>query len=148
MVYGRSWAGRTWVYGRTAYQMDVPLAAARKLYNANWDECRDLWKEQYRHKKHPESAPPPRYAQTKFINWFSGSYMTVEEEPARPTGEPSAREPEPSPLLPIDTEEISQYERRAREREQAYQDAFNRMQQRCYHKWLGIRKASQEGTHG
>jgi hypothetical protein len=74
--------------------------------------------------------------------------MTVEEEPARPTGEACAREPEPSPLLPIDTEQISQYKRRAREREQAYQDAFNRMQQRCYHKWLGIRKASQEGTHG
>jgi hypothetical protein len=120
--------------------MDVPFAAARQLYNENCDGCRDLWKEQYRYKKHPESAPPPRYAQTKFINWLSGSYMTVEEEPARPTGENSAQ-PEPSPLLPIDTEEISEYKRRAREREQAYQDAFNRMQQRCYQKWLALKKS-------
>ena len=127
--------------------MDVPFAAARELYNANWDGCRDLWKEQYRYKHHPESAPAPRYAQTKFINWLSGSYMSVEEEPPRPTGEPSAREPAPSLLLPIASKQISEYERRAREREQAYQDAFNRMQQRCYQKWLGIRKAHQEGTH-
>jgi hypothetical protein len=46
MVHDRSWAARTWVYGRTSYQMDVPFVAARELYNKNWDGCRDLWKEQ------------------------------------------------------------------------------------------------------
>jgi hypothetical protein len=75
ITLARSWAARTWVYGRTAYQMDVPLAAARELYNENWDGCRDLWKEQYRYKKHPDSAPPPRYAQTKFGAHLNGAHL-------------------------------------------------------------------------
>jgi hypothetical protein len=35
ITLARSWAARTRVYGRTSYQMDVPYAAARKLYNTN-----------------------------------------------------------------------------------------------------------------
>jgi len=79
MVLARSWAARTWIYGKTAYQMDVPYAAARELYNKNWDGCRNLWKELYRAKKHPGSAPAVRYSQNTMIGWFSGTYMTIED---------------------------------------------------------------------
>jgi hypothetical protein len=65
MVLARSWAARTWIYGKTAYQMDVPFAAARELYNKNWDGCRDLWKELYRAKKHLGSAPQCAIHRTK-----------------------------------------------------------------------------------
>jgi hypothetical protein len=104
MIHGRSWAGRTWVYGRTAYQMDVPLAAARELYNANWDGCRDFWKASYRARKHPESSPPPQYSQTKIIGWFSGAYITVENPPTlRNAVEPTQRtEPLVKPPRPED----------------------------------------------
>ena len=44
MVLDRSWAARSWINGKTNVQMDVPFAAARELYNKNWDGCRDLWK--------------------------------------------------------------------------------------------------------
>ena len=37
MVLDRSWAARTWINGKTTVQMDVPFAAARELYNKNWD---------------------------------------------------------------------------------------------------------------
>jgi hypothetical protein len=63
-----------WVYGKTTVQMDVPIAAARELYNKNWDGCRDLWKELYRAKKHPGSAPAVRFSQNTMIGWFSGTY--------------------------------------------------------------------------
>jgi hypothetical protein len=43
ITLARSWAARTWVYGRTAYQMDVPLAAARELYNANCSHYLKDW---------------------------------------------------------------------------------------------------------
>src|SRR5215467_12874881 len=52
MVLDRSWAARTWINGKTTVQMDVPFAAARELYNKNWDGCRDLWKAIYRARKH------------------------------------------------------------------------------------------------
>jgi hypothetical protein len=45
MVLDRSYAARTWINGKTTIQMDVPFAAARRLYNKNWDGCRDLWNE-------------------------------------------------------------------------------------------------------
>jgi hypothetical protein len=134
ITLARSWAARTWVYGRTSDQMDVPHAAARELYNANWDGCRDLWKEQYRYKHHPESAPPPRYAQTKFINWFSGSYMTVEDPPVKDS---CGELPQPAlpPEPPISTNEFSESMSRAAERERAYGQRFNARQQKRYEAW-------------
>ena len=43
--------GRTWIHGRTSVLMDVHKYQARRIYNENWDHCRDLWKENYRRKK-------------------------------------------------------------------------------------------------
>jgi hypothetical protein len=52
----REWArsaswGRTSVEGRTTPCPDVFKYNARKMYNENWDGCRDLWKERYRKRK-------------------------------------------------------------------------------------------------
>ena len=76
MVLDRSWAARTWMYGRNSVLADIHLSGARQMYNKNWDGCRDLWKELYRAKKHPGSAPAVRYSQKTMIGWFSGTYMT------------------------------------------------------------------------
>jgi hypothetical protein len=53
--------GRTWVV------MDVTRQGARQMYNKNWDGCRDLWKENYRHSKlirfftdRPITPPDPK----------------------------------------------------------------------------------------
>jgi hypothetical protein len=43
--------GRTWMCGRTRVVADIFKCDARKMYNANWDGCRDLWKESYRKRK-------------------------------------------------------------------------------------------------
>jgi hypothetical protein len=57
MVLGRSAGGRTWIQGRTSVLMDVHNFEARKLYNQNWDGCRDLWKEHYRQRKLSRGQP-------------------------------------------------------------------------------------------
>jgi hypothetical protein len=48
MVLDASQCGRTWMHGRTGVVADIFKCAARKMYNKNWDGCRDLWKENYR----------------------------------------------------------------------------------------------------
>jgi hypothetical protein len=70
MVQNASIFGRTWIYGRNGVLADVFKCAARKLYNENWDGCRDLWKENYRRRKllrfytdHPIKPPDPKLAQ-------------------------------------------------------------------------------------
>jgi hypothetical protein len=50
-VRNASTFGRTWMYGRTCMVADVFKNDARKMYNENWDGCRDLWKEEYRRRK-------------------------------------------------------------------------------------------------
>jgi hypothetical protein len=57
MVLARSAGGRTWIFGRTRMLIDVHNCEARKIYNENWDGCRDLWKERYRQKKLSRSEP-------------------------------------------------------------------------------------------
>jgi hypothetical protein len=74
---------------------DVFKCDARKMYNKNWDGCRDLWKEHYRKR------------------------MSLRGQPAPP------RDPQ-----------IIEFERREREREQAYRKRFNRNQQERYERWL------------
>jgi hypothetical protein len=37
--------------GQTSVVMDIPRQGAAKMYRANWDGCRDLWKASYRHLK-------------------------------------------------------------------------------------------------
>jgi hypothetical protein len=51
MVKYASIFGRTWIYGRNETLIDVFKRDAGETYNKNWDGCRDLWKEQYRHRK-------------------------------------------------------------------------------------------------
>jgi hypothetical protein len=51
MVRDASTFGRTWITGRTSMVADVFKHDARKMYNENWDGCRDLWKESYRLRK-------------------------------------------------------------------------------------------------
>jgi hypothetical protein len=136
--------GRTWISGRTSTLMDVHNYEARRLYNENWDGCRDFWKANYRARKHPESSPPPRYAQTKIIGWFSGMYMEVENPPASE----NVVEPAPPPIAPAIVEpvdpRIAEYERQYREREQAEHDAFNRQQREHHETWLRIRRPAHE----
>ena len=43
--------GRTWIQGRNSLLGDVFNCDARRLYNENWDGCRDLWKKYYRRRK-------------------------------------------------------------------------------------------------
>jgi hypothetical protein len=141
MVLDRSWAARTWINGKTTVQMDVPFAAARELYNKNWDGCRDLWKAVYRARKHPGQAPPIQYSQTRIMGWFSGAYMTVED----PSDQREPRETEqlpPAPPLPPRDPRALEYERKWREREQAKADRFNRAQQKRYEEWLKKKKKS------
>ena len=84
MVLDRSWAARTWINGRTTVQMDVPFAAARELYNKNWDGCRDLWKAIYRARKHPGQTPPIQYSQTRMMGWAFGRIHDGGESSQRP----------------------------------------------------------------
>jgi hypothetical protein len=67
MVLDASQFGRTWMHGRTHVVADIFKCGARKMYNANWDGCRDLWKENYRRRKlwrfytdHPITPPDPQ----------------------------------------------------------------------------------------
>jgi hypothetical protein len=53
----RNVAARTWVAGRHSTLIDVSFQQARKLYNQNWDGCRDCWKENYRAEKERRSLP-------------------------------------------------------------------------------------------
>jgi hypothetical protein len=51
MVMNASIFGRCWIHGRTSVLMDVHKYQARRIYNENWDGCRDAWKENYRRRK-------------------------------------------------------------------------------------------------
>src|SRR5690242_6367338 len=51
MVLDASQFGRTWMHGRTYIVADIFKCDARKMYNENWDGCRDRWKESYRRRK-------------------------------------------------------------------------------------------------
>ena len=77
MVRFTSMFGRCWITGRTSTLMDVYKNEARRLYNENWDGCRDLWKANYRARKHPGTSSPPRYAETKIIGGLSGGYLEL-----------------------------------------------------------------------
>jgi hypothetical protein len=41
MVRAASQFGRTWMHGRTWVVADIFKCDARKMYNKNWDGCRD-----------------------------------------------------------------------------------------------------------
>ena len=145
-IRGASVFGRCWVYGQTSYQMDVPKYAARSLYNENWDGCRDFWKANYRARKHPGSSPPPRYAQTKIIGWFSGGYMEVENPPASENVVEPAPPIEPAIVEPVEPRDpkLVEYDRQYAAARQAEHDAFNRQQQEHYETWLRIRRPAHE----
>ena len=51
MIRDTSMFGRTWIRGRNSVLIDVFKQEARRIYNHNWDGCRDLWKENYRKRK-------------------------------------------------------------------------------------------------
>ena len=68
MVLTRSAGGRTWIQGRTILLRDVHNFQARELYNQNWDGCRDLWKERYRHRMslRGQRVPPKEPKQIEY----------------------------------------------------------------------------------
>jgi hypothetical protein len=133
--------GRTWIVGRTSTQMDVPLYAARRLYNENWDGCRDWWKANYRASKHPESSPPPRYAQTKIIGWFSRRVHDCRES-TNSKQCPRADTADHEPLVRPPNPKTVEHEHQASEHEQAKHKAFNRRQEQCYATWLRRRRSA------
>jgi hypothetical protein len=138
MVHSASVFGRCWIWGRTSILMDVYKNNARRLYNENWDGCRDLWKANYRARKHPGTSLPPRYTQTKIIGGFSGAYM---ELPAsEDVGDPAP--PAEPPIVEQVDPRVAEYNRQYLEREQAKGEAFNRRQKRCYRAWLRLRGAA------
>src|SRR4029077_15639390 len=51
MVIDASKFGRMWMLGQTSVVADIFKCDARKMYNKNWDGCRDVWKENYRRRK-------------------------------------------------------------------------------------------------
>jgi hypothetical protein len=130
--------GRTWIFGRTSTLMDVHKYEARRLYNENWDGCRDLWKANYRARKHPGTSSPPRYTQTKLIGGFSGGYMEL------PASEDLVEPPAKPPIVePVDPR-VAESERLYLQRRQAEHDEFNRQQEKCYRSWLRRRRSAHE----
>ena len=72
------------------------------------------------------------------MGWLSGAYMTVEDPRSTQI---TPRETEQLPPPPRDPRAL-EYERKWRERQQAYRDRFNARQQKRYEKWLKKRKAA------
>ena len=75
--------GRTWVFGRTGFTMDVSKSEARQAYNRNQDSCRDLWKECYWQRKlFKDIDRPIKPRDPKVVKWERQRVLRQEAERA------------------------------------------------------------------